>query len=58
MQADICSGIELWSTFSEFTNPDKLEHSSPECSFAKKKRAQRACHNLCARQNVYNRYVL
>ena len=31
-----CSGIELWSTFSEFTNPDKLKHSSPECSFAER----------------------
>ena len=31
----ICSGIELWSTFPEFTNPDKLAHSSPEYSFAK-----------------------
>ena len=29
-----CSGMELWSTFSKYTNPDKLEHSSPECSFA------------------------
>ena len=30
----MCSGIELWSTFSEYTNPDKLEHSPPACLFA------------------------
>ena len=29
-----CLGIGLWSTFSENTNPDKLEHSPPACLFA------------------------
>ena len=26
--------MELWLTFSEYTNPDKLEHSPPACSCA------------------------
>ena len=53
-----CLGIGLWSTFSEYTNPDKLEHSSPACLFAVRKRAQRTYHNLCARQTALNRYLL
>ena len=50
-------GTELWSTFPEMTNPDKLEHSSTECSFATES-SQRACHNLCPGQTVPNMYVL
>ena len=34
MVYNLCSGIELWSTFSKYTNPDKLKHSPPACPFA------------------------